>query len=160
MFPRPVGRLGCALDPTTAKTTVYAIPDSWEPPTRMDGCPASPIGLFGGNREIGGPHAFTLLPFARQGWWANDPTLRINVRISPSPASESDISAVAWPLGPGQPVAFEVDGLPIPEDRSPSSSHYITLSQTAIPSDGCWLLAISVDGQVVGSEVLPVTRRS
>ena len=109
---------------------------------------------------MGGPHAFTLLPFAGRSWWANDPTIEINVRIAPSPASGSDITATAWPLGPGQPIAFEVRGLPIPEDRPPSSSHFITVSQAAFPSGGCWLLAIAVDGQVVGSAVLPVTVRS
>jgi hypothetical protein len=160
MFPRPVGRLGCALDPATAKATVYAIPESWEPPAMMDGCPASPIALFGGNREIGGPHAFTLLPFQRQGWWSHDPTLEINVRIAPSPATESEITALAWPLGPGDPVRFEVRGPPISEDQPPSSSYFVTLSQATIPSEGCWLFAIAVDGQVVGSAVLPMTARS
>ena len=159
MFPRPVGRLGCAVDPATAKTTVYAIPGSWEPPAMIDGCPASPIGLHGGLREIGGPRAFTLLPIGGRSWWSNDPTVEINVRISPSPASASDITAVARPLGPGQPVAFDVQGLSMPEDRPPSSSHYVTLSNAAIPSDGCWLLNIAVDGQVIGSAVLPVTSR-
>jgi hypothetical protein len=160
MFPRPVGRLGCALDPVTARATVYAIPESWEPPAMMDGCPASPIATFGGNREIGGPHAFALLPFQRQGWWSHDPTLEINVRIAPLPATESEITALAWPLGPGHPVRFEVRGPPIPEDRPPSSSYFVTLSNATVPSEGCWLLAIAVDGQVVGSAVLPMTARS
>ena len=81
------------------------------------------------------------------------------MRIAPSPASGSDITAVAQPLGPGQPVAFDVKGLSIPEGRPPSSSHYVTLSDAAIPTDGCWLLNIAVDGQVIGSAVLPVTSR-
>jgi hypothetical protein len=160
MFPRPVGRLGCALDPTTSVITVYVLSERWRPPRLVDGCAASPISQYGGNREIGGPRAFTLLPLPGQSWWANDPSVEILVRIAPSPSPEAHITAQARPMGFGKPIELEVESLPFPASRSRTSNHYVTLRSVVFPTDGCWVLSVAVDGEVAGFAVLPVTRHT
>lgn len=157
MFPRPVGRLGCAIDPVGGKTTVYAIPDSWDPPELVDGCPSSAVRVHGSNREIGGPSAFVFLPGERRSWWSRDPRLEINMRIALSAGTSTDIRAMARPLGPGEAISFELRGLSTRPDEATSSNRYGTLSGVAFPTAGCWLLTISAGDQVIGSAVLPVT---
>ncbi len=157
MFPRPVGRLGCAVDPATGSATVYAVAESWEPPEMVDGCPSSPVSRHGQNLEMGGPNAFVLLPIAGRSWWSRDPGVEINVRIAPSPSATAQIRALARPLGTGEAVEFGVRGLSIGPDRPASSNHYITLFGEAFPTAGCWLLSVAVEDEVVGSAVLPVT---
>jgi hypothetical protein len=39
MFPRPVGRLACAVNPVSGAVSVFAISDSWRPPPAEDRCP-------------------------------------------------------------------------------------------------------------------------
>jgi hypothetical protein len=157
MFPRPVGRLGCAVDPATGSATVYAVAESWEPPEMVDGCPSSPVSRYGPNLEMGGPNAFVLLPIAGRSWWSRDPGVEINVRIAPSPSAEARIRGLARPLGTGEALEFEVRGLSIGPDRPASSNHYVTLFGEAFPTAGCWLLSVAVEDEVVGSAVLPVT---
>jgi hypothetical protein len=114
---------------------------------------------YGSNREIGGPEAFTLLPLPERSWWADDPSVEILVRLSPSPAPQARISAQARPLGIGSSVELEVDSLPL-SSRSPTSSHYVVLRRVVFSSDGCWVLSVAVDGEVAGFAVLPVTRHT
>jgi hypothetical protein len=158
MYPRPVGRLGCAVDPVTSTATVFAVSDSWNPPPAMDGCPASPIQRHGGDRQVGGPGAFVLLPFGGNSWWADDPSVRIRVRIAPTPSSEARITATARPLETPSSLDLEVESQDIAPSRPPTSNHYVWLRDVRFPTDGCWLVSVSVDGQPVGAAILPVTR--
>ncbi|MGH2454767.1 MAG: hypothetical protein ACRDHD_00700 [Candidatus Limnocylindria bacterium] len=159
MFPRPVGRLACAVDPVSATATVFAVPDSWEAPDLVQGCPASPLDRFAGYREIGGPGAFVLLPGLGTSWWADDPSVQILARVAPSPASGSEVTASARPLGPGDPIQIKVEDRPVPAGRAPSMTHYVWLDEVRFPTAGCWLVSLAVDGEEVGSAVLPVTSR-
>lgn len=159
MFPRPVGRLACAVNPVDASTTVFAVSERWQPPPPMDGCPASPIGLHAGDRQVGGPSAFVLLPWGGMSWWADDPSLRIRVRIAPTPATDARITATARPLDGRGSIDLEVESSRIPSTRPPTSNHYLWLRDVRFPTDGCWLVSVSVDGAAVGAAILPVTRR-
>lgn len=159
MFPRPVGRMACAVNPVDASTTVFAVSERWQPPPPMDGCPASPIALHAGDRQVGGPSAFVLLPWGGMSWWADDPSLRIRVRIAPTPSTDARITATARPLDGRGSIDLEVESQQIPPTRPPTSNHYLWLRDVRFPTDGCWLVSVSVDGAAVGAAILPVTRR-
>jgi hypothetical protein len=160
MYPRPVGRLACAVNPIDATGTVFAVSDAWRPPDMAaDGCPSSPISLDGGDRQVGGPSAFVLLPWAGRSWWSDDPSLRIRVRIAPTPRADARISASARPLDGRASLALEVESPEISPERPPTSSHYLWLRDVRFPTDGCWLVSVSVDGAPVGAAILPVTKR-
>ncbi len=97
MFPRPVGRMACAVDPLTGTSTVFSVADGWQPPAPMDGCPASPIIRYAGDHQVGGPSAFILLPFDGEAWWSKT-SIVLRVRIAPSPRPGARITARAMRL--------------------------------------------------------------
>lgn len=156
MFPRPVGRMACAVDPLTASATVFSVADTWEPPAPMDGCPASPILRYAGDHQVGGPAAFILLPFDGEAWWSKT-SIVLRVRIAPSPPPGGQITATARQLDGSRVISLPVDSLPIPESRPPTSSHYLWLRPVRFPTDGCWLISVAVDGVGVGAAILPIT---
>ena len=88
MYPRPVGRMACAVDPLSGTSTVFSMADGWQPPAPMDGCPASPILRYAGDHQVGGPSAFILLPFDGEAWWSKT-SIVLRVRIAPSPRTGS-----------------------------------------------------------------------
>ena len=159
MFPRPVGRMACAVDPLTASATVFSIADGWEPPAPMDGCPASPILRYGGDLQVGGPGAYILLPFDGEAWWSKT-SIALRVRIAPSPPPGARITAMARRLTSSRVMPLKVDSLPIPETRPPTSGHYLWLRPVRFPNEGCWLVSVAVDGVGVGAAIVPVTDRA
>jgi hypothetical protein len=159
MLSRPVGRMACVVDPVTRRPGVFSVANNWEPPRPIDGCPATPISQYGGERQIGGPHAFVVLPWNGVSWWVDDPTLSIRVRIAPTPAVDAHISATLQSLDGTPGSLLEVETTPIPSGRPPTSSHYLRLRDVRFPSEGCWLVRVSVDGAVVGAAILPVAER-
>jgi hypothetical protein len=113
-----------------------------------------------GNLELGGPDAFVLLPPVSTSWWANDPSVRIMVRLSPGPAAGSTLTAAARPLDPGQPWPLRIDYAPTPVGREPSDTHYVWLEDVVFPQAGCWVVSLAIDGAEVGWAVLPVRERT
>lgn len=156
MYPRPVGRMACAVNPVTGTATVFSVAESWEPPVPMDGCPASPIFRYAGDHQVGGPNAFFLLPYDGEAWWSRTPIV-IRVRIAPSPRTGSRITATAQLLDSSRVLPLPVDSEPIPESRPATSNHYLWLRPVTFPREGCWLVTVSVDGQPVGAAILPIT---
>jgi len=156
MFPRPVGRMACAVDPLTASATVFSVADTWAPPALMDGCPASPILRYAGDHQVGGPSAFILLPFDGEAWWSRT-SIVLRVRIAPSPQPGARITATARRLDGSRVISLPVDSLPIPESRPPTSSHYLWLRPVRFPTDGCWVVSVAVNGVGVGAAILPIT---
>ncbi|HEX6475447.1 MAG TPA: hypothetical protein VF114_10235 [Candidatus Limnocylindria bacterium] len=156
MYPRPVGRMACAVDAVTGGATVFSVADSWEPPAPMDGCPASPIFRYAGDHQVGGPNAFFLLPYDGEAWWSRTPIV-IRVRIAPSPEPGARITATAQRLDGARVLSLPVDSPPIPESRPPTSNHYLWLRPVTFPRSGCWLVTVSVDGHGVGAAILPIT---
>jgi hypothetical protein len=159
MFPRPVGRMACAVNPVSTGVTVFAVPASWTPPQPKSGCPASPISLYAGDRQVGGPSAFVVLPRRGMSLSAEDPSLRMRVRIAPPPAAEARVTATARPLDGGRPLRLEVESGQISTTRPPTSDHYIWLRGVRFPTDGCWLVSVSVDGEPIGAAIVAVTKR-
>jgi hypothetical protein len=156
MYPRPVGRMACAIDAVTGGATVFSVAESWEPPVAMDGCPASPIFRHAGDHQVGGPNAFFLLPYDGEAWWSRTPIV-IRVRIAPSPEPGARITATAQRLDGSRAVSLPVDSPSIPVTRPPTSNHYLWLRPVTFPRAGCWLVTMSVDGQPVGAAILPIT---
>ncbi|HEY8179003.1 MAG TPA: hypothetical protein VIH33_01265 [Candidatus Limnocylindria bacterium] len=156
MFPRPVGRMACAVDPLTGSSTVFSVADGWQPPAPMDGCPASPIIRYAGDHQVGGPSAFILLPFDGEAWWSKT-SIVLRVRIVPSPRPGAHITARAMRLDGSRVMSLPVDSPPIPQSRPPTSSHYLWLRPVRFPTDGCWLVSVAVDGVGVGASIVPIT---
>ena len=156
MYPRPVGRMACAVDPLSGAATVFSVADGWEPPAPMDGCPASPIFRYAGDHQVGGPSAFILLPFDGEAWWSKT-SIVLRVRIAPSPRPGARITARAMRLDGSRGMSLPVDSPPIPESRPPTSNHYLWLRPVRFPTDGCWLVSVAVDGVGVGAAIVPVT---
>jgi hypothetical protein len=156
MYPRPVGRMACAVDPLSGTSTVFSMADGWQPPARMDGCPASPILRYAGDYQIGGPAAFILLPFDGEAWWSRT-SIVLRVRIVPSPRTGARITARAMRLDGAGAMSLPVDSPPIPESRPPTSNHYLWLRPVRFPTAGCWLVSVAVDGVGVGAAIVPIT---
>ena len=156
MYPRPVGRMACAVDPLSGTSTVFSMADGWEPPPSMDGCPASPIRRYAGDYQVGGPQAFILLPFDGEAWWSKT-SIVLRVRIVPSPPSGARITARAMRLDGSGVMSLPVDSPPIPESRPPTSNHYLWLRPVRFPTAGCWLVSVAVDGVGVGAAIVPIT---
>jgi hypothetical protein len=156
MFPRPVGRMACAVSPLTSTATVFSVSDHWKPPAPMDGCPASPILRYAGDHQIGGPSAFVLLPFDGEAWWART-SIVLRVRVAPRPAAGARISAEAQLLDGFGSMSLPVDSPPIADTTPPTSNLYFWLRPVRFPTDGCWLVSIKVDGVSVGAAILPIT---
>ncbi|HEX5579442.1 MAG TPA: hypothetical protein VFY43_07240 [Candidatus Limnocylindria bacterium] len=159
MFPRPIGRMACAVDPLTGAATVFSVADGWKPPAPMDDCPASPIFRYAGDHQVGGPNAYFLLPYDGEAWWSRTQIV-IRVRIAPSPQPGSRITATAQRLDGSPVISLPVDSAPIPDSRQPTSNHYLWLRPVTFPRAGCWLVTVSVDGQAVGAAILPITAPS
>ncbi len=156
MYPRPVGRMACAVDPLAGTATVFSVSDGWVPPAPMDGCPASPIIRYAGDHQVGGPSAFILLPFDGEAWWSKT-SIVLRVRIAPTPQPGSQITARAMLLDAFRAISLPVDSPPIPESRPPTSNHYFWLRPVRFPTAGCWLVSVAVDGVGVGAAILPIT---
>jgi hypothetical protein len=156
MFPRPVGRMACAVDPLTASATVFSVSDRWQPPAPMDGCPASPIQRYAGDHQVGGPSAFVLLPFDGEAWWSRR-SIVLRVRIAPRPQADARITATARRLDGTRLIRLPVDSPPISESSPPTSNLYLWLRPVRLPTHGCWLVEVAVDGVGVGAAILPIT---
>ena len=155
-----VGRFACVLDPDTGEVRTQPVASGWSAPGLVDGCPPSPLRRVAGNLELGGPDAFVLLPPVSTSWWANDPSVRIMVRLSPGPAAGSTLTAAARPLDPGRPWPLRIDYAPTPVGREPSDTHYVWLEDVVFPEAGCWVVSLAIDGAEVGWAVLPVRERT
>ena len=157
MYPRPVGRLACAVDPTSGGTAVYGVAGDWQPPAMVDGCPATDVHTYGAFKEIGGPQLFATLPTSTGTWRAGDPSVELYLRLPRPPPGRARVAATARPLGPGSALELAVSRQSTSPPSTPASNLYLTLSNVAFPSAGCWVVSVAVDGQVLGSAVLPVT---
>ena len=121
----------------------------------MDGCPASPILRYAGDRQVGGPSAFILLPFdGEAGGRRPDRAAGADRAVT---ATGARITARAMRLDGSGAMSLPVDSLPIPESRPPTSNHYLWLRPVRFPTDGCWLVSLAVDGVGVGAAIVPIT---
>jgi DNA-directed RNA polymerase specialized sigma24 family protein len=156
MYPPPIGRMGCIFDPSTRKTSLVGVDQDWQPNVMADGCPPSPIDKFGGYRELGGPHAWLLLPNDASVWHVGKNTILF--RLSPTAQPGQSISAWTQPLADSPRVAAEIDSASAQlglADSSGSGSQYYVLS-VRFTSSGCWVINVAIDGQVVGSAIAPI----
>jgi len=158
MYPPPIGRMGCILDPSTRKTSLVGVDLDWEPTLMADGCPPSPIDEFGGYRELGGPHAWLVLLDGTSSWHVGESN-RILFRLSPPAEPGQSITAWAQPLADARPISAEIDSatsqLGQPDIYGSGSRYYLV--NVPFSSPGCWVINIAVNGQVVGSAIAPIT---
>jgi hypothetical protein len=153
------GRFACVVGPEGDTVRAIPVPDSWSPPERIDGCPASPLRRFAGNLELGGPDAFVLLPPVSTSWWADDPSVRIMARVSPGPAAGSTLTATVRLLGPGEAQPMRVVYTTTAAGREPSDTHYVWLKGFVFTEPGCWVVSLALDGVEVGWAVVPARTR-
>ena len=163
IYPAPIGRMGCIFDPSTGRASVVGVRPEWRPPDFVDGCPASPEDEFAGYREIGGPRAWALLPTGTSGWMGADGSpATILYRLGPPPGPGQRVVARAEALdGSGERVDGTASGPVGPSSAalgaSPSAgSAYYTVVEQSFPHSGCWVLNVTVDGQLAGSAIISV----
>lgn len=152
-------RLACLTDAARRLHVVVPLPDDWQAPQIVDGCPASPMGEVAGMREIGGPDGFVVLPGPGTSWWADDPGVRILARVAPTPSQHAAITAWVQPLGPGIPSQVPLEPPRLPGTSRGGSTSYVWLHEVPFDAAGCWVISLAVDGRVVGSAILPVSER-
>jgi DNA-directed RNA polymerase specialized sigma24 family protein len=158
MFPAPIGRMGCIFDPSTRQTSLVGVDAGWEPNLMADGCPPSPMDSFGGYRELGGPRGWLVLLDDTASWHVGDSRYRILVRISPPAERGQSVTAWAQPLADAPRIDGEIgsaNSQPARPDNSGSGSRYYLLD-IKLPTAGCWVINIAVDGHVVGSAIAPI----
>ena len=155
----PKRLLACLTDPARRLHVVVPLPDGWQAPEIVDGCPASPMGEVAGMREIGGPNGFVVLPGPGTSWWANDPGVRILARVSPAPDRIDAVTAWAQPLGPGVASQVQLEAPRLPGTGLGGSTAYVWLNEVPFDAPGCWVISLAVAGRVVGSAILPVSER-
>jgi hypothetical protein len=156
MYPRPVGRLGCAMDPADGSLAVYAVAQSWRPPAEVDGCPSTDVHIYGAFREIGGPRLFAVLPGGNTSWRADDPDLELYLRASARVPVDALLIATARRLGAGRAQALPVSRQSVSPPGTPAGNLYLTLAPATFPRAGCWVIDVAADGQSIGSVVIPV----
>jgi hypothetical protein len=158
MFPAPVARMGCIFNPSTGHTSIVGVDATWEPNILADGCPASQTDSFGGYREIGGPHAWLLLPENIASWRVGDVKYLMLFRLSPPAEPGQTISAWAQPLADGSPIAAEVasgaSSVKAPQTSGGGSRYYFV--NVTVTRHGCWVINIAINGAVVGSAIVPI----
>jgi DNA-directed RNA polymerase specialized sigma24 family protein len=158
MYPAPIGRMGCIFDPSTRSISLVGVDPEWQPALMADGCPSSPIDEFGGYRELGGPHAWLLLPSDVSAWGAGHDN-QILFRLSPPAEPGQSVTAWAQPLADASPVIVKVgsgDSQGGLSDPSGSGSRYY-LMNVRFTTAGCWVINVAINGQVVGSAIAPIT---
>ena len=156
MYPPPIGRMGCIFDPSTRATSLVGVDMDWQPALMADGCPPSPIDEFGGYREIGGPHAWLLLPADTSTWGVGHDS-SILFRLSPPAGPGQSITAWAQPLADAPPLLVQIDNANSQRGSDPSGSgsrYYVINIRFA--TAGCWVINVAVNGQVVGSAIAPI----
>ena len=158
MYPAPIGRMGCILDPSIPKTSLVGVDQDWEPGLMADGCPPSHIDEFGGYRETGGPHGWLLLPNAASTSVDEGFSNVMLWRLSPPAEPGQSITAWAQPLADASPVVAAIDSSTsrlAPPDSSGGSSRYYFVS-VRFATTGCWVINIEINGAVVGSAIVPI----
>jgi len=157
MYPRPVGRVACAMDPFSGETRVYAVAGDWLPPTLPDACPPGEIYRFGDLRQIGGPRLFATLPTGTGSWRAHDPGLRLFLRLAAPPAVDVAVTATARLLEADGTLPLSVERVLASPRTTPVRNLYLTLSNVQLPRAGCWIVSVALDGKVAGSVLVPVS---
>jgi len=159
--PPPFSRLACLFNPATGARALAGVPFPWQAPAIVDGCPASSEDSFAGYREIGGPRAWFVVPLDMNGWVAGSSESRL-FRLAPDIVPGQELTAWAQPLAGGARMAGTIEPgrpasvSPNPGASAPSSeANYrrVTLRPTRA---GCWVINIAVEGEVVGSAVVPI----
>lgn len=153
LVPRAAGRQACIFDPALDRHLAVGLAPDWSPPITADGCPPSPTGEFGGYREFGGPGAFVLPTVGSSDRVARQPGVRLLVRLAPPPGMVGELGATLSALDGGTVLAASVDGAA--ETDSASSGGYVWVTDLEVPTSGCWVLNVTVDGQVVGVAAVP-----
>jgi hypothetical protein len=157
MYPRPVGRVACAMDPFSGETRVYAVAGDWLPPTLPDACPPGEIYKFGDLREIGGPRLFATLPTGTDSWRAHDPELRLFLRLAAPPAADVTVTATARLLDADASLPLSVQRVLASPPTTPVRNLYLTLVGVNLPREGCWVVSVALDGNPAGSVLVPVS---
>jgi len=147
-------RLACVFDPNADRYLAVALAGDWSPPIAADGCPASPTGEFGGYREFGGPGAFVLPAVGSSDRVAGDPGVRLLVRVSPPPEVSGEVAATLSNLEGDAVLSTTVEGERVAVRRSPAGG-YVWVTGVEVPAPGCWVLNVTVDGEVVGVAAVP-----
>ena len=157
MYPAPIGRMGCIFDPSTRSTSLVGVDMEWQPAQMADGCPPSPIDEFGGYRELGGPHAWLLLPNDTSTWGVGQDN-SILFRLSPTAEPGQTITAWAQPLADAPSLLVQIDNANSQRgsDPSGSGSRYYVMN-VRFTTAGCWVINVAINGQVVGSAIAPIT---
>lgn len=159
--PPAFSRLACLFDPATGARALAGVPYSWQPPTIIDGCPASREDSFAGYREVGGPRAWFLLPTSTTSWVVGNLSSPILFRLAPNVSQGERLTAWAQLLASGTRIEGTIDsGHPEPLAPSPGASpasqanyNFVNLRFTRT---GCWVINVAVDGEVVGSAVVAI----
>jgi hypothetical protein len=157
MYPRPVGRVACAIDPFSGTTRAYAVAGDWQPPTLPDACPPGEIYKFGDLREIGGPRLFATLPIGTGSWRAHDAALRLYLRLAAPPNVDTAVTATARSLEADATVPLTVERVLASPAATPVRNLYLTLRNVDLPNPGCWIVSVALDGEVAGSTLVPVS---
>jgi DNA-directed RNA polymerase specialized sigma24 family protein len=154
LVPRAAGRQACIFDPATGHHLAVGLAPDWSPPRTADGCPPSPTGEFGGYREFGGPGAFVLPSVGSSDRVAGQAGIRLLVRLAPPAGSVGELGATLSALDGDAVLAATVDGV-AETDSASSLSGYVWVSGLEVPTGGCWVLNLTIDGQVIGVAAVP-----
>ena len=155
------GPVACVYAPGPGRYARVRPRAAWTPPVDADGCPSSPVGTYGGTRELGGPGAF-VVPSANGGEWraGDESPSELLVRIAPPPDAGGSIGASLRSLATGEVVDGRVAAGPV-EPLAPSSSerdrhaYYVRVDELRVRSAGCWVLNVTVGNSVIGAVTLP-----
>jgi DNA-directed RNA polymerase specialized sigma24 family protein len=158
--PPPFSRLACLFDPATGALALAGVPYTWQPPAIIDGCPASPEDSFAGYREVGGPRAWFLLPTSTTSWVVGSLS-SILFRLAHNVAQGQRLTGWVQPLAGGARIEGAIDSghpellAPSP-GASPASQANYNFLNLRFTGTGCWVMNIAVDGEVVGSAIVPI----
>lgn len=157
MYPHPVGRVACALDPFAGTTRVFSVAGDWQPPRLVDACPPGDVHRYGDLREIGGPRLFAFLPIGGQSWRAGDRSLDLYLRLASPPRHMARVIATARSIETGVTLPLTVSRMGASPVTTPVRNLYVTLSNVGFPAAGCWIVSLRVAGEAAASTLLPVS---
>ena len=155
--PPPNSRLACLYDPASGGRSLARVPFGWQPPTIIDGCPASPEDSFAGYHEVGGPRAWFVLPESGMLWSVGGES-RILFRLAPDLGPGDTLNGWAAPLAGGAQVAANIDpghpelSAPAASVQGSAANYHVFTVRFTVP--GCWVINAAIDGEVVGSAVV------
>ena len=157
MYPRPVGRMACAVGPLSGDRHRLQR-GRWMGAAgahgRLPGFPDLPV-----RRRSPGRWPIGLHPAAvrRRGMVVEDRDRAAGADRSLT-ANRARITARAMRLDGSRAMSLPVDSPPIPESQAAHLEPLSLGAAGALPRrTGCWLVSVAVDGVGVGAAIVPVT---